>query len=116
MAKKFGKIILTTAAISAVAACAFCYFKKKDKDLYVSNGSDDDYDDFSDDLDDDAESSRTYVSLSADAEEGTEASTEDAPAENGFTSLAEQIAQAADKMESTVEDFFDEDATAEESK
>ena len=105
MAKKFGKILLATAAIGAGIA-AYCYFKKKDSDLTVLHGSDDDYDDFSEDLDE--EQSRNYVPLPTD---NIPANTE---AEDTFTPLAEQIAKSSANSEQTVEDFFDEDCSSDE--
>ena len=44
MAKKFGKILLFTAAIGTAAAAAYYYLRKKD--AVGSAPEDDDYDDF----------------------------------------------------------------------
>ena len=116
MAKKFGKILLLTAAIGTAAAAAYYYMQKKDADLSVSNDSDDDYDDFSEDLDEDVDASRNYVSLNRDttdaasAQEESSSQTNDADKADGFTPLAEQLAQKAEeKVEEVVEEFFDED-------
>lgn len=113
MAKKFGKILLATAAIGTAAAAAYYYFKKKDVDLAASGIDDEDYDDFSEDLDDDTDSSRTYVALNRENAQTTEEKTD----EDSFTPLAEKLSQAADatkeKAEEMVEDFFDEEDPAE---
>lgn len=114
MAKKFGKILLFTAAVGAAGAAAYYYMQKKDAELLKE--SDDDYDDFSKEPDDE-NSTRTYVPLSHDESAPTESA---APAENTesagedlFTPLAEQVTQAAEtvkgEVEETVEEFFDED-------
>ena len=92
MAKKFGKVLLTTAAISAAAVAAYCYFRKKDAELSACC-SDDDYDDFSDDPDDDLE--RNYVSLDG---EGVKADDSEAK-DDDFTSLADKIAEVTDDKE-----------------
>lgn len=110
MAKKFGKFLLFTAAVGGAAAAVYYYMRKKDSDDMLFE--DEDYDDFSEDLDEDAEPSRNYVSLTPDADTDT------------FVPL-EQVAQSADKTEEAVnedskpdadvEEFFDEeDATEEE--
>ena len=115
MAKKFGKFLLLTAAVGSAAAAAYYYMQKKDSVIDVPE--DDDYDDFSEDLDTDAESSRNYVSLNADAKPegeeplGSENPTEEKVAEEtfSFTPLSEQAKKAEEKVEETVEEFFDED-------
>ncbi|MCM1112139.1 MAG: hypothetical protein NC399_02675 [Muribaculum sp.] len=115
MAKKFGKFLLFTAAIGAAGAAAYYYMQKKDSELM--DESDDDYDDFSEDVEDD--NSRTYVPLN---HEGAPAEETSGQAQSGddssFTPLSEQIAQtaqtAANEVKEAVEDFFDEDAPAEE--
>ncbi|MCH5337322.1 MAG: hypothetical protein J1E03_00940 [Acetatifactor sp.] len=102
MAKKFGKFLLFTAAIGGAAAAAYYYFQKKDSDNLVSE--DDDYDDFSEDLEDEAETGKKYVSLTPDTEES-------------FVSL-DKVAKPADKTKESmsgdkddadVEEFFDEE-------
>lgn len=117
MAKKFGKFLLFTAAVGGAAAAVYYYFQKKDADALASE--DEDYDDFSEDLDDEAETGKKYVSLTPD----TEASSEDAKGEkkDSFVPL-NQVAQPGDKKnadsdgkpEPVVEEFFDEDDSSEE--
>lgn len=131
MAKKFSKILLVTAAISSAAATAvYFYLHKREKDVRIDE--EDDYDDFSEDSEKESEGSRNYVPLNPEAAEhgpGTEAASaqddgtkessgkddpeEDTPVQpqekSSFTPLAEQVAQAAEKAEETVEKFFDED-------
>lgn len=117
MAKKFGKFLLFTAAIGTAAAAAYYYMQKKDAANAVSDDSDDDYDDFSDDLDEDVETSRTYVSLNLDNASSTEdtMSEPDYSEEGDFTPLAEQLAkQAEETVTETVEEFFDEEDEATE--
>lgn len=118
MAKKFGKFLLFTAAIGGAAAAAYYYFQKKDADNIASE--DEDYDDFSEDLDDEAETGKKYVTLTPDAEASAEESNEK-KAET-FVPL-DQVAQPTDKSktkndnktDAEVEEFFDEeDGTDEE--
>lgn len=128
MAKKFGKFLLFTAAIaSAVAAVYYCVHKKKAEQ---DNIEEEDYDDFSDDKkEEDSDTSRSYVPLNPEtpsedagktegAEEAQnapvsqECSDEEPKAQEGFTPLAENVAQEA--ADETVEEFFDEEDTTEE--
>lgn len=110
MAKKFGKFLLFTAAIGAAGAAAYYYMQKKDFDLL--NGADEDYDDFSEDTEDGG--SRTYVPLSHDDAPAQES---DSQEEGAFTPLTEKVSAAVDtakdELKETVENFFDEDASAE---
>lgn len=105
MAKKFGKFLLFTAA--AAAACAGVYYYLQNKGKFAANYDDDedeDYDDFGDDLED-KETNRSYVPLNLDnASEKTEA-----PEEAPFEKLSSLVADAKDKAEEQVEEFFDED-------
>ena len=109
MAKKFGKVLLFTAAVGSAAA-AVCYFLRK-KDNAQDAGEEEDYDDFSDDLEESSDSSRSYVALNPEtAAAGTEVSEEKASEEkDAFTPLTEQVAQSMDKADESVEAFFDED-------
>ena len=115
MAKKFGKFLLFTAAVSGAAAAAYYYLRKKDTDNATLE--DEDYDDFSEDLEEDADASKNYVPLTSDAKASDEEKKEDT-----FVPL-NQMAQSADtaeagengKTDPEVEEFFDEeDATDEE--
>lgn len=100
MAKKFGKILLLTAAIGTAAAAAYYYMQKKDSAADIPE--DEDYDDFSEDLDENADPARNYVALNTEAK--TEAPAETAK-EDSFTPLSEQVKET----EETVEKFFDEE-------
>ncbi len=132
MAKKFGKILLITAAIGTAAAAAYYYMQKRDSVVDVPE--DDDYDDFSEDLDSDTESSRNYVSLNTETKpEGNESPEEEnvseeeisseaesiseekkeSEAQDTFTPLTEQVKIAEEKAAETVEEFFDENDSAE---
>lgn len=106
MANKFGKFLLFTAAVGTAAAATYYFTQKKAPALSALQDDDDDYDDFSEDLDEDTEvAPRNYVSLNLD---GSEKSKE----EDTFTPLADQIIQTVDKVEETVEEFFDEEDSA----
>ncbi len=107
MAKKFGKILLFTAAVGTAAAAAYYYLRKKD--AAGSAPDDDDYDDFSEDLDEDTGLPHGYVPLTPAAANG-----EEPEGAEGFTPLKETVAQAAEETETTVEEFFDEEDPAEE--
>lgn len=119
MAKKFGKFLLFTAAVGAAGAAAYYFMQKKDAELLGE--SDDDYDDFSEDLEDES-SSRTYVPLNHDETSSAESDNVvqdiESVADDFFTPLAEQVTQAAetakDEMEDTVEEFFDDEDSADE--
>ncbi|MEG1848487.1 MAG: YtxH domain-containing protein [Lachnospiraceae bacterium] len=66
MAKKFGKFLVFTAAVGAVAAGAYYYMQNKKDEI---SEDEDDFDDFDDDLDDttpDSSQERSYVSLNLD--------------------------------------------------
>lgn len=111
MAKKFGKLLLLTAAIGTAAAAAYYYMQKKEST--IDTPDDEDYDDFSEDLDENAEASRNYVSLNTDAKTETpaEEDSEEKKETETFTPLTEQVK----KSEETVEEFFNEDDPADES-
>ena len=128
MAKKIGKLLLFSAAIGS-AIGAVCYFARKRNAEHDS--AEEDYDDFSEEeaKDDD---SRSYVPLTPEGqtEEPAQAAGPEEPActdseecpdkkeeaagQDGFTPLAEQVTETAQKAEETVEEFFDEDSTDEE--
>lgn len=105
MAKKFGKILLFTAAIGTAAAAAYYYLRKKD--AAGSAPEDDDYDDFSEDLDEETGMPHSYVPLTPTAKDA-----EESEKEQGFTPLKETVAQTAGEEETTVEEFFDEEDPA----
>ena len=102
MAKKFGKFLLFTAATAATCAGVYYYLQKKG--LITKCECDDDEEDF-DDFDenlDKADSDRSYVELSLNADK-----VED---EEFFENLADIVPNADDVEEEAVEEFFDEDA------
>ncbi len=120
MAKKFGKFLLITAAVGSAAAAAYYFIHKKDVADIVDE--DDDYDDFSEDLDDDAESSRNYVPLTPDAAPADAGKDEkkdpfvplDKVAQSAETAAPESKGEKA-QSKADVEEFFDEeDAAGEE--
>ena len=107
MAKKFGKILLLTAAIGSAFGAAYYYLLKKDS----ANNTleDDDFDDFSENTDAESENSRNYVPLNTES-----TSEEKSDEDKAFTPLAEQVEKVSEKAEETVEEFFDEDDPAED--
>lgn len=107
MAKKFGKFLLFTAAIGSAAAAAYYFLQKKDS--ADTAPEDDDYDDFSEDLDTDTNTAQNYVSLTPEPAKAEESEA----SKDGFTPLSETVAQAAEKVEETVEEFFDEEDPSE---
>lgn len=70
MAKKFGKFLVTAAAISGAAAGAYYYLKKKNEAAEPIEDDFEDFDDFSEDLEEETEDTtveeRSYVDLSLD--------------------------------------------------
>ena len=118
MAKKFGKFLMVTAAIGAVAAGAYYYLQGKDRFVDDDFDDDDDFDNFDDDLEDDEsekESDRNYVDLDLDKAEEFKEGLEAAKAEatdkivGAANETAEKVKEAADKAEVKVEEFFDDD-------
>ena len=119
MAKKFGKFLLFTAAVGGAAAAVYYYLRKKDTDNDILD--DEDYDDFSEDLDEDAEPTTNYVPLTPETRDSSPDTSLDTSEEDSFVPL-EQVAQSADKVgtdedgksEVEVEEFFDEEDENEE--
>lgn len=105
MAKKFGKFVLFTAAAAAAGAGVYYYLKNKEALTSDFDEEDEDYDDFSDDLEEEA--NRSYVALSHDgaATEVAKEVTEEAP----FEKLSSIVSDAAEAAEEKVEEFFDEE-------
>lgn len=113
--KKFTKGLLFGAAIGAVAAGAYYFMKKNEKDIF----DEDDFDDF-DDFDDDEDyengtesAERTYVPLNLSApsdnaepfdEEDTEPMID--TVEDGTD---EEVAEEEVPETETIEEFFDEE-------
>ncbi|MCM1038434.1 MAG: hypothetical protein NC434_03855 [Ruminococcus sp.] len=124
MAKKFGKFLMTTATLSALAAGAYYFLCKKDAQIDDDLDDEDDFDDFEEDLDGDEtsakpEADRKYVDLdlakAADAagekaegfKEGLEAAK--AEATDKVVGTVNDAARAADNAATKVEEFFDDD-------
>ena len=123
MAKKFGKLLLVSAAIGSAIGAVYYFARKKDAER---DSAEDDYDDFSEENEKESDS-RSYVPLNPEGQaEGKESSApaqEEAPADSncaaqdtsdasagqdGFTPLAEQVADTAQKAEESVEEFFED--------
>ena len=118
MAKKFGKFLMVTAALGAVAAGAYYYLQGKGRFVDDDFDDDDDFDNFDDDLEDDEtakDSDRNYVDLDLEKAEEFKEGLEAAKAEatdkivGAAQGTAEKIKEAADKAEVKVEEFFDDD-------
>lgn len=116
MAKKFGKFLLATAAIGAVAAGVYYYFQEKEN-FTDDDFDDDDFDNFEDDLDEEetqgAENDRNYVDLglekskeeaAADFKEGIDAAKAEAE-----DKILGAVKETAEKPETKVEEFFDDE-------
>lgn len=131
MAKKFGKLLLISAAIGSAIGAVYYFARKKDAER---DSAEDDYDDFSEEDEKEKDSdSRSYVPLNpegqADEKESAAPAQEEAPADSNyaaqgtsdasagqdsFTPLAEQVADTAQKAEESVEEFFDEEDSTDE--
>ncbi len=67
MAKKFGKFLFLTAAVSTAAAGAYYYLKKKNEPAAPEDDEFDDFDDFSSDLEEEsADTSKSGASMDAE--------------------------------------------------
>ena len=118
MAKKFGKFLMVTAALGAVAAGAYYYLHGKDRFADDDFDDDDDFDNFEEDLEDDEaakDSDRNYVDLDLEKAEEFKEGLKAAKAEaedkivGAAEDAAEKLKEAADKVEVNVEEFFDDD-------
>lgn len=107
MAKKFGKFLLFSAAVGAAAAGAYYYFQKKGSVDQEPVEEDEDYDDFSEDLDDEA-SERNYVSLGKDTFESVAGTMSD-KAEDVKDATKTAAEEAVENVEEKIEEFFDDD-------
>lgn len=107
MAKKFGKFVLFTAAAAAAGAGVYYYLKNKEALASNFDEEDEDYDDFSDDLEDEA--NRSYVALSHDDAAVAKADAEEVAEEAPFEKLSSIVSDAAETAEEKVEEFFDEE-------
>lgn len=118
MAKKFGKILLFTAAVGSAAAAAYYYMQKKAASQAASE--DEDYDIFTEDKTE-PQNTHSYVSLTPDTKNkeekvnASDAADNDSPSQDtadekpGFTPLFQQLSQTAETAEETVEEFFNEE-------
>ena len=122
MAKKFGKVLMVTAALGAVAAGVYYCLQSKDNFVDDDFDDDDDFDNFDDDLDDDETSKdadRNYVDLDLEKaeefKEGLNAAKAEATdkivgaAKEAAETVTDKVKEAADKAEVKVEEFFDDD-------
>ena len=104
MAKKFGKFLFVTAAISTAAAGAYYYLKKKNEPLTPEEDEFDDFDDFSSDLEEDsAEASDSHASEDKKASDNR--SYVDLSLEKAKDALENVTKDAVEKTE----EFFDDE-------
>ena len=118
MAKKFGKFLMVTAALGAVATGVYYCLQGKDSFVDDNFDDDDDFDNFDDDLDDEEtaqDADRNYVDLDLEKadefKEGLNAVKAEATDKivGAAQETAEKVKEAADKAEVKVEEFFDDD-------
>ncbi len=115
MAKKFGKFLMVTAALGAVAAGAYYYLRGKDKLVDDEFDDDDDFDNFDEDLDEEdsskqTDANRNYVDLDLEkskAEEFKEGL--DAAKVEAADKVVGAVKETAAKVENKVEEFFDDE-------
>lgn len=118
MAKKFGKFLMVTAALGAVAAGVYYCLQNRDNFVDDNFDDDDDFDNFDDDLDDDEtakDADRNYVDLDLEKAEEFKEGLNAAKAEatdkivGAAKEAADKVKETADKAEVKVEEFFDDD-------
>lgn len=100
MAKKFGKFLLFTAAVGAVAAGTYYYLQNKTARVEEDDDDFDDFDEYDEDLEDETdEAGRSYVSLDLEnaADTASKPQTDTAAPASGA------------KREEKVEEFFDDE-------
>ncbi len=109
MAKKFGKLLMVTAALGAVAGGVYYYLKGRDTLMDDDFDDDEDFDNFDDDLDE-SDADRNYVDLDLGK---TEESSAPAELKEEFKEgIQAAKAEATDKVVGSVkkvEEFFDDD-------
>ena len=111
MAKKFGKLVLFTAAVGTIAAAAYLAYKNTEEALAKLN--DDDFDDFEDsgEVHVKKASGRKYVDLfNENDDEDEDVKKED----KDFVPLSETVSEAVEKAADEVEEFFDEEDNSDE--
>lgn len=109
MAKKFGRLLMVTAALGAVAGGVYYYLKGRDTMMDDDFDDDEDFDNFDDDLDE-SEADRNYVDL--DLGKTEESSAKDELKEEFKEGIQTAKAEATDKVVGgvkKVEEFFDDD-------
>ena len=118
MAKKFGRFLMVTAALGAVAAGVYYCLQNKDGFVDDNFDDDDDFDNFDDDLDDEEtaqDADRNYVDLdlekAEDFKEGLNAAKAEATDKivGAAKEVADTVKEAVDKAEVKVEEFFDDE-------
>lgn len=111
MSRKFGKFLLFSAVAGAAAYSAYYFLKSKEGTPSPEKEADgdDDFDDFSEDLDDDAAMTkeRSYVSLNLDRAE--------AIASEAFHKAKEVIADSVQQVKDTVKSVTESQASHETS-
>ena len=110
MAKKFGKLLMVTAALGAVAGVVYYYLKGRDDFLDDDFfDDDDDFDNFDDDMEE-SDTERNYVDLDLGKTEENDSKEE--VKEEFKEGIQAAKAEATDKIVGgvkKVEEFFDDD-------
>ncbi len=105
MAKKFGKLLMVTAALGAVAGGAYYYLKGRDALMDDDFDDDEDFDNFDDDLDE-GETDRNYVDLDLGKAEENSAGEE---FKEGIQAAKAEVTDKVVGGVKKVEEFFDDD-------
>lgn len=111
MAKNFGKLLMVTAALGAVAGGAYYYLKGRDALMDDEFYDDDDFDNFDDDLEE-GDTDRNYVDLDLNKAESAESAENDSAGKDFKEGIQAAKAEATDKVVGgvkKVEEFFDDD-------
>ena len=105
MAKKFGKFLMVTAALGAVAAGVYYCLQNKDGFVDDNFDDDDDFDNFDDDLDDEEtaqDADRNYVDLDLEKAEDFKEGLNAAKAE-ATDKIVGEAKEAADTFKEAVD-------------
>lgn len=119
MAKKFGKFLMVTATLGAIAAGAYYFLQKKDAMMDDDYDDDDDFDDYDEDLDDEdvagkSEADRKYVDLDLNKAADAAAEKVEETADDFKEGLEAAQAEETDKIVGAVEDTAEAVSSAEE--